>query len=270
MSSRTNHRRQLKQAYQWRKQNSRPSTCLSTARQKESAASIDPATITISNQPSGGETPLSTLDGRTIGELGLRHGDMIFAWYGFLSEPARKGAPTFSHLPSVAPAGTAAPFPVEPIASARAKRPWEDVKEDPVNDYWRDKDGKIARRWDPQFCKHGANAMCDDCMRLEPFGAKYQAEHGIKHLSYWAYLRSKASGQSAAATAALPPLDNLSYRVKSPCPSGTHASWPGGICSKCQPSALTLQRRSFRMVDHVEFSSSTLVDRFLSAWRKTG
>ncbi|KZT52815.1 polyubiquitin-tagged protein recognition complex, Npl4 component [Calocera cornea HHB12733] len=237
----------------------------------ESAVNIDPSTITISNQPRGGETPLSTLDGRTIADLGLRHGDMIFAGYDYQPEVATNTAPALSvPAPAVTAAAPIAPATAEPTTSAPAKRPWEGVKEDPVDDYWRTKDGKIPRERDAQFCKHGANAMCDYCMPLEPYDAKYHVEHSIKHLSYWAYLRSKTVGASAAATAGLPPLDNLSYRVKIPCPSGTHAPWPAGICSKCQPSAITLQPQPFRMVDHVEFASSTLIDRFLTAWRKTG
>ncbi|EJT99782.1 polyubiquitin-tagged protein recognition complex Npl4 component [Dacryopinax primogenitus] len=228
---------------------------------------VDSVTIKISNQPRGGETLLSTLVGRTIGALGLKHGDMIFASYDYLGAATTSAAPSVPNssataVPSVAAQTTS--------SNAPAKRTWEDVQEDPVDDFWRQKDGKIPRERDAQFCKHGTNAMCDYCMPLEPWDAKYRAEHSIKHLSYWAYLRSKTVGVAQSAPAGLPPLDKLSYRVKVPCPSGTHAPWPGGICSKCQTSAITLQPQSFRMVDHVEFSSSTLIDKFLSAWRKTG
>ncbi|KZO90043.1 hypothetical protein CALVIDRAFT_415728 [Calocera viscosa TUFC12733] len=49
------------------------------------------------------------------------------------------------------------------------KRPWED----PMDDYWTDRDDKIRHQRDPQFCKHGANAMCEYCMPLELYHTRY-------------------------------------------------------------------------------------------------
>jgi nuclear protein localization family protein 4 len=47
------------------------------------------------------------------------------------------------------------------------KRLWETVQEDPVDLYWRARDGKIPRQRDAKFCKHGAKGMCDYCMPIE-------------------------------------------------------------------------------------------------------
>lgn len=156
------------------------------------------------------------------------------------------------------------------ISTDTAGRPWELVNEDSVDSYWRARDGKIPRGRDAQFCKHGAKGMCDYCMPLEPYDAAYHKENNIKYLSYHAYLRKISPKQTGSASSILPPLNPLSYKVKVPCPTGNHPSWPAGICTGCQPSTITLQSQPFRMVDHLEIASMEIVDRFLQAWRMSG
>jgi nuclear protein localization protein 4 homolog len=112
--------------------------------------------------------------------------------------------------------------------------------------------------------------MCDYCMPLEPYDPAYHKEHSIKHLSFHSYLKKITPKQTSDSTSSIPPLNPLSYRVKVPCPTGQHANWPAGICSTCQPSAITLQPQAFRMVDHLEIASPEVINRFLEAWRKTG
>lgn len=109
--------------------------------------------------------------------------------------------------------------------------------------------------------------------RSQPYDATYQATHQIKHLSFHAYLRKLTASTStnpASSASHLPPLEPLNYRVRTPCTSGAHAPWPAGICSKCQPSAITLSSQPFRAVDHVEFASPGLIESFLNGWRRTG
>ncbi|KAI0359004.1 polyubiquitin-tagged protein recognition complex Npl4 component [Trametes cingulata] len=225
----------------------------------ETSPDADPSTITISNQPRGNEVPASTLTGRNLQALGLKHGDLLFVGYKARAAPE-------------APAATTSTSAADAAGADAAKRPWDAVAEDAVDKYWRSQEGKIPRGRDSRFCKHGANAMCDYCMPLEPYDAAYHTEHNIKHLSYHAYLRKltpKASS-SASVTSVLPPLNPPSYKVKDPCPTGGHPPWPAGICTACQPSAITLQSQPFRMVDHLEIASPEIVDRFLQAWRLTG
>jgi len=110
-------------------------------------------------------------------------------------------------------------------------------------------------------------------MPLEPFDQEYQTSQSIKHLSFHSYLKKlDASIPTSAKQAStyIPPLQDPSYRVQVPCSSGTHPNWPSGICTKCQPSAVTLSRQSYRMTDHVEFATPGLIEQLLSFWRQTG
>ncbi|KAK0538689.1 nuclear protein localization protein 4 [Tilletia horrida] len=236
----------------------------------ETTDNADPASLTFSNQPRGGEFPAETLRGKTLGELGIAHGHLLYAGY-----KQREGAANGSQAPAdsqPSSSAAAAPAKAAPADKGKKSNAWETIKEDAVDVILEKQDGKILRPKDAKFCRHGDKAMCDYCMPLEPYDAAYHAEHKIKHLSFHAYLRQKdvLTNSNSKGSSYIPPLDPVSYQVLSPCPSGTHPSWPAGICSKCQPSAITLLRQNYRMVDHVEFASASLIENLLGFWRKTG
>ncbi|KAI8044630.1 hypothetical protein M5D96_000801 [Drosophila gunungcola] len=63
-------------------------------------------------------------------------------------------------------------------------------------------------------------------------------------------------------------FDDINCRIKPGCRE--HPPWPKGICSKCQPSAITLNRQTYRHVDNVMFENTKIVERFLNYWRTTG
>ncbi|CAB4385885.1 unnamed protein product [Rhizophagus irregularis] len=206
----------------------------------------------ISDTPTNTTVPIVNLNGKTILELGIKHGDLLFVTF---KEPTLEtdGSNTIQ-------------------TDSKATSSNLSVRQDPVDELLEKQDGLIKRDKDPKFCKHSANGMCDYCMPLEPYDQGYLTEKGIKHMSFHAYLKSvnKANKQlNELNSKFIPPLEEPDFRVKTNC-SGGHAPWPEGICTKCQPGAVTLALQQYRMVDHVEFSVSDLINNFINFWRKSG
>ncbi|KAF2723240.1 polyubiquitin-tagged protein recognition complex, Npl4 component [Polychaeton citri CBS 116435] len=233
------------------------------------------SSVTISPKPQGADSrPMEGLKGVTFGRLGLTHGTQVFIDYREDTPVANGHSGTANRLngrevsaseitPSVAI--------TQPNAAGLIKSPWETVRQSAVDDALDKKDGKITRRKDEKMCRHGPKGMCDYCMPIEPFNKEYLDEKKIKHLSYHSYLRKLNQGKNKyeSGSSYMPPLSEPFYRVNPDCPSG-HAPFPKGICTKCQPSAITLQPQEYRMVDHVEFANPEIVNSFLNYWRNSG
>uniref|UniRef100_A0A8C5AMT5 NPL4 homolog, ubiquitin recognition factor n=1 Tax=Gadus morhua TaxID=8049 RepID=A0A8C5AMT5_GADMO len=141
------------------------------------------------------------------------------------------------------------------------------VQEDSIDQYLAKQDGKIYRNRDAQLCRHGALGKCVHCVPLEPFDEDYlnHLDPPVKQMSFHAYIRKLTGGADKGKFAA---LENISCKIKSGCEG--HPPWPEGICTKCQPSAITLNRQRYRHVDNIMFEHHTIADRFLDYWRKTG
>lgn len=138
------------------------------------------------------------------------------------------------------------------------------VSEHEVDVYLQKQDGKIPREQDERLCRHNQKTRCVHCAPLEPYDDEFLREHNIKHMSFHTYLRKIKSGVDKGKFAA---LENTSCKIKAGCQD--HLPWPKGICSKCQPSAVTLNRQIYRHVDNVMFENPQIVDRFLNYWRTT-
>lgn len=123
-------------------------------------------------------------------------------------------------------------------------------------------DGKIMRKHS-RMCKHGPKGMCEYCQPVEPYDDDYRMNQGIKHMSFHAYIRKLHANSSLEYV-----LETPDYTVKKNCKAG-HAPWPNGICSNCQPAAISLQQQRFRLVDHVEFGNSSVINNFIDYWRNT-
>ncbi|CAF0908325.1 unnamed protein product, partial [Didymodactylos carnosus] len=145
-----------------------------------------------------------------------------------------------------------------------------DLKEDEVDEQLDKMDGKIERKRDPQLCHHNVHGKCIHCIPIEPYDEEYLQNRNppIKHMSFRAYIR-KLQSASRGDRNTFASLENISCSIKERCKTG-HAPWPKGICTKCQPNSLTLNRQPYRHVDNIMFENGNLVNRFLNYWRLSG
>lgn len=191
--------------------------------------------LRVSSQPNTAATGPDANWSRTVGELGLKHGEIIFFEY----DPPQDGEKT-----AQAEAGSS-----------------DRVVEDPVDQLLEKETGRIPRKRS-KLCRHGEKGMCEYCRPLDPYDEEYRVDHGIKHLSFHANIRRLQSENSRPKV-----LEEPFYSIKPNCPN--HAPWPAGICSACQPSPISLQLQRFRVVDHVEFADSAVMNNFIDWWRQT-
>ncbi|CAL9737278.1 nuclear protein localization protein 4 [Monosporozyma servazzii] len=212
-------------------------------------------TFMINNKPGDQDAQSAgAVAGKSIEELGLKHGDIFYVNYSL-----KVSSDTLSQSVAVNATVNNPKTSIDPLK----------VKELPVDVELEKEKGLIPRKRS-DLCKHGDKGMCEYCSPLPPWDKEYHENKKIKHISFHSYLQrlntqvNKSNGSSY-----MSPLSQLDYKIDRNCRNG-HEPWPRGICSKCQPSAITLQQQEFRMVDHVEFQDSQLVNEFIESWRFTG
>ncbi|XP_031846458.1 nuclear protein localization 4 isoform X2 [Nomia melanderi] len=201
---------------------------------------------------------------RTVSGIGLSHGDMLYL--------VPYNGTQIWNTPSTSsacdtPSQDAGPMDVvgSKNRNTNASKSVPNIVEDEIDEQLWKLDGKIQRKRDEKLCRHGGNGCCVHCSPLEPFDEIYLKEQNIKHLSFHSYLRKLTAGVDRGKFIQ---LDDISCRIKTGCKD--HPPWPRGICSKCQPNSITLNRQTYRHVDNVMFENPTLVERFLNYWRDTG
>uniref|UniRef100_A0AAR5QAR6 Nuclear protein localization protein 4 homolog n=1 Tax=Dendroctonus ponderosae TaxID=77166 RepID=A0AAR5QAR6_DENPD len=204
---------------------------------------------------------------KTLRALGLKHGDMVYLsplnGSVLFNNNTSAGEPVSEAGPSTSNASRSnIAISVASKVSATAK---SNIKEDDVDTALYKLDGRIERSRDDKLCRHNANSKCVHCSSLEPFDEAYLKEHNIKHLSFHSYLRKMMSGVDRGKFLA---LEDISCSIKAGCKD--HPPWPKGICSKCQPNAITLNMQAYRHIDSVAFENTNLVEKFLNYWRASG
>nr|XP_016932877.2 nuclear protein localization protein 4 homolog isoform X1 [Drosophila suzukii] len=185
----------------------------------------------------------------------LKHGDMVYL---------KQMAGTSSRRTSTTVLESQL-FKSSSNSNSSSARPSINVVEDEVDQTLSKADGTIKRERDSKLCHHNANGRCVHCSALEPYDESYLKEQNIKHLSFHSYVRKQTSGMDQGKYFV---FDDINCRIKPGCRE--HPPWPKGICSKCQPSAITLNRQTYRHVDNVMFENTKIVERFLNYWRTTG
>ena len=108
------------------------------------------------------------------------------------------------------------------------------------------------------MCRHGDLGKCAYCAPLSPFDESYLSKNNIKHLSFHSYLKKLKADQPEFI------VHLLEEQVIKAGESTKLAS------TSTLSSTVTLSRQKFRMVDHCEFETHDMVDKYLKAWRNTG
>lgn len=212
---------------------------------------------------------LASSRSQTIKQNGLKHGDMIYLKN--ISGPSTsKGHERSASLASVSSVASTSSSASGHAGFSRETTPaMLDPTglngEDAVDLELYKQDGRIQGKRDEKLCRHNSNGCCVHCSPLEPWDENYLKKQKIKHFSFHSYLKKLTSGVDRGKFVA---LEDLNCKIKTGCRD--HPPWPKGICSKCQPSAITLNRQTYRHVDNVMFENTGIVERFLNYWRTTG
>ncbi|EDV28357.1 uncharacterized protein TRIADDRAFT_63700 [Trichoplax adhaerens] len=194
---------------------------------------------------------------KTLTSIGIKHGDLLLLH----EEPAACSSMDPDECMDTTDSAAAA------VNNTTTLFGNSEVLQDEVDILLSKEDGLIHRKRHPQLCRHGPMGKCIHCSPLEPFDEEYlsKLEPPIKHLSFHSYIRKLRSGVDKGKFTM---LENVVCTITPGCKE--HPPWPNGICTKCQPNAITLNRQSYRHIDYVMFQNSKIMENFLNYWRSCG
>ncbi|CAJ0932099.1 unnamed protein product, partial [Mesorhabditis belari] len=128
-------------------------------------------------------------------------------------------------------------------------------------------EGQVQRPRDPKMCHHNARQKCSHCLPIDPYDEEYLKSKDIKHMSFHAYVRKLTQGHGKGSKVRKP-LETIRVKVDLTCDA--HKPFPKGVCTRCRPPIMTLNRQRFRHVDNISMENQDFVNDFLNFWRKSG
>ncbi|XP_029656373.2 nuclear protein localization protein 4 homolog, partial [Octopus sinensis] len=213
--------------------------------------------------------PIRTSRVKTLANYDIHHGDMLFL--SFESDASSRQ----TQDSVVASTSTAIPVDSKKYSanstvsnsSTVPHLPHKSIVLDEVDEILEKEDGKVERQRNEQLCHHGPQGKCLHCAALEPYDEEVMksCKPPTKFFSFHSYLRKLTGGVDKGKFAN---LEDITCKIKDGCTE--HPPWPHGICTKCQPNAVTLNRQIYRHVDNIMFENPKIAERFLNYWRSTG
>jgi len=181
--------------------------------------------------------PVDSSRTKTVKGEKLAHGDRLFMFpkSESLFEKSDSSSQSSSKVPSV-------------------------IVEDDIDQELSKLDGKIPKQGKSQ------NMRLEN-LPYDPYDEEYLKQQNIKFMSFHSYIRKLSAGMSKGK---FTPLRNISCKVQHTAGCSYACLHAKGICSKCVPSAVTLNRQPWRHVDGIMFENPNIVDRFLQFWRESG